>query len=89
LSRFDCGTLIGISTAGGVHEVNHQGTDDDIDAKRDGATIVAVVALRDRSLSQLGLTLGEGRLLSALVSKQVTGWLAGQTHCRRCAAASA
>jgi hypothetical protein len=66
--------------------------DRDGDAKSDGPTIVAVVERRDRSLSQLGLTLAEGRILlaevqSALVSKQVTGWLSDQTHCRRCAAA--
>jgi hypothetical protein len=40
---------------------------EDGDAKRDGTTIVAVIERRDRSLSQLGLTLAEGRILRTKV----------------------
>ena len=59
------------------------------DASHEGKTVVAVVERRDRSLSQLGLTLAEGRSLlaevqSALVSQQVAGWVSGETDCRRC-----
>ncbi len=50
--------------------------DGECDAKRDGNTIVAIVDRRDKDLSQLGLTLAEGRSLlaevqSALVSRGV------------------
>ena len=46
------------------------------------AGVVIVIERRDRSLSQLGLTLAEGRSLlarvqSILVAKQVTGWSSG------------
>ena len=65
---------------------------DDGDADRDGATILAVVERRDRSLSELGLTLAESRALlaevqSTLVSQQVAGWICGETDCRRCGSA--
>ena len=51
-----------------------------------------VIERRDRSLSQLGLTLAEGRsflarVQSVLVAKQVAGWSSGHLHCRRCGAA--
>src|SRR4030095_3073968 len=53
---------------------------------------LAVIERGDGSLADLALTLAEGRSLSAtvqteLVSKQVAGWLSGQTHCRCCGAA--
>lgn len=53
------------------------------------ATIVAVVERQDRSLTDLGLTLAEGRALladvqSLLVSQQTAGWMAGQLACCRC-----
>lgn len=51
-----------------------------------------MIERRDCSFADLGLTLVEGRSLLAkvqaeLVSKQVEGWLSGQTHCRCCGAA--
>ncbi len=63
--------------------------DGECDAKREGSTIVAIVDRRDKDLSQLGLTLAEGRSVlaevqSALVSQQVARWLSANTHCRRC-----
>lgn len=66
--------------------------DGDSDTKRDGSTIVAIVDRGDKDLSQLGLTLAEGRSLlnevqSALVSRQVERWLSANTHCRRCGSA--
>src|SRR5713226_535634 len=65
--------------------------DEDCDVVEDDGVVI-VIDRRDRSLSQLGLPLAEGRsLLSkvqpALVSKQVEWLLSGQTHCRRCGAA--
>ena len=65
--------------------------DEDCDVVEDDGVVI-VTERRDRSLSQLGLTLAEGRSLlakvqSVLVAKQVTGWSSGQTHCRRCRAA--
>src|SRR5260370_24643722 len=61
--------------------------DEDCDVVEDDGVVI-VIDRRDRSLSQLGLTLAEGRSLlakvqSVLVAKQVTGWSSGQTHCRR------
>ena len=58
--------------------------DGDRDASHEDRTVLAVVERRDRSLSQLGLTLAEGRSLlaevqSALVSPQVAGWVSGET----------
>ena len=69
--------------------------DGDGDTVNDGDGVLGVLAVvkrRDCSLTQLGLTLAEGRSLLAkvqaeLVSKQVECWLSGQTHCRRCGAA--
>ena len=66
--------------------------DGDSDMGNDGDGILAVVERRDGSLTQLGLTLAEGRSLLAevqaeLISKQVEGWLPSQTHCLRCGAA--
>jgi hypothetical protein len=66
--------------------------DGDSDTKRDGSTIVAIVDREDKDLSQLGLTLAEGRSLltdvqSALVSQQVETWLSANTRCRRCGSA--
>jgi hypothetical protein len=66
--------------------------DGDSDTGNDGDGVLAVVERRDGSLTQLGLTLAEGRSLLAevqagLISKQVEGWLSGQTHCLRCGAA--
>ena len=67
-----------------------------IDARLEGkcasaaeATIVAVVERQDRSVSDLGLTLSEGRALlaevqSVLAAHQAAAWLAGQATCRRC-----
>ncbi|EON18763.1 hypothetical protein ASL20_25875 [Cupriavidus necator] len=54
--------------------------------------VLAVIERCDGSLADLGLTLAEGRSLLAkvqteLVSKQVAGWLSGQTRCRCCGAA--
>src|SRR5258708_27159208 len=54
-----------------------------------GATIVAVVERKDRSVADLGLTLAEGRALlaevqSLLVSQQTAGWMESQLACHRC-----
>src|SRR5882757_6015911 len=54
-----------------------------------GATIVAVVERKDRSVADLGLTLAEGRALlaevkSLLVSQQTAGWMESQLACDRC-----
>ena len=64
-----------------------------IEARLEGAqtsamAIVAVVERQDRSLTDLGLTLAEGRALladvqSILVSQQAAGWMAGQVACCR------
>jgi hypothetical protein len=53
------------------------------------ATIVAVVERKDRSITDLGLTLAEGRALlaevqSLLVSEQTAGWMESQLACDRC-----
>jgi hypothetical protein len=58
------------------------------------ATIVAVVKRQDRSLTDLGLTLAEGRALlaevqSMLVLQQAAGWMASQAACGRCGSALA
>jgi hypothetical protein len=55
--------------------------DEDRDVVEDDGVLI-VIERRDRSLSQLGLTLAEGRSLlarvqSILVAKQVTGWSSG------------
>ena len=57
----------------------------------DDTVTLAVVERRDRSLSELGLTLEEGRALLAqaqtvLVSQQVGGWTSSEMNCRRCGA---
>ena len=62
------------------------------DAEHDGSTVIAIVDQRDKELSQLGLTLAEGRCLvaeaqSVLVSRQAQSWLAANTHCPRCGSA--
>lgn len=56
------------------------------------ATIVASVERPDQSVSDLGLTLAEGRALlaeiqSVLISQQAASWMAGQLACRRCGSA--
>jgi hypothetical protein len=66
--------------------------DEGSDIGHAGEGVLAVIERRDGSLADLGLTLAEGRSLLAkvqteLVSKQVAGWLSGQTHCRSCGAA--
>ena len=53
------------------------------------AAIVAVVERQDRSVTDLGLTLAEGRALlaevqSTLVLQQAASWMAGQAACCRC-----
>ncbi|MGU7771741.1 hypothetical protein ACV229_16415 [Burkholderia sp. MR1-5-21] len=58
----------------------------------EGDGVLAVIERPDLSLTELGLTLAEGRTLLAkvqteLISKQVQRWLAGQTHCESCGAA--
>jgi hypothetical protein len=63
-----------------------------LNVTHDGDEVLAMVARRDCSLAQLGLTLAEGRSLLAkvqaeLVSKQVEWWLSGKTHCQHCGAA--
>lgn len=57
------------------------------DAGRADNAVLAVIERPDRGLSQLGLTLSEGRSLlaevqRAFVSRQVDVWLAGQMYCR-------
>jgi hypothetical protein len=54
-----------------------------------GATIVAVVERKDRSVADLGLTLAEGRALHAEVqslpvSEQTAAWMESQLACHRC-----
>jgi hypothetical protein len=66
--------------------------DEDDNASRADNAVLAVIERPDHDLSQLGLTLSEGRSLlaeaqRALVSRQVDAWLTGQMHCRFCAAA--
>lgn len=66
--------------------------DEGSDTGHDVDGVLAVIERRDCSLADMGLTLAEGRSLLAkvqaeLVSKQVEGWLSGQTHCRCCGAA--
>ncbi|GAB7540464.1 hypothetical protein CS8_001250 [Cupriavidus sp. 8B] len=65
--------------------------DEGSDTGHDIDGILAVIERRDCSLADLGLPLAEGRSLltkvqAELVSKQVEGWLPGQTHCRCCGA---
>ena len=55
-------------------------------------TILAVIERPDHNLSELGLTLTEGRALLAdvqqtLVSQQVEVWLAARTQCHLCGSA--
>jgi hypothetical protein len=74
-----------------IIEVRIVDGDDDV-SQTENAVVLAVIERPDRDLSQLGLTLAEGRSLlaeaqRALVSQQVDAWLAGQMHCRFCAAA--
>ncbi len=66
--------------------------DPEAGAAADGATILAVIERRERSLVKMGLTLAEGRSLlaeaqSALVAQQVGAWMSGHTECNRCGAA--
>ena len=56
----------------------------DTAASREDSRILAVVERRDRDLSQLGLTLAEGRSLLAevqfaVVSQQTAVWISGET----------
>ena len=65
--------------------------DADSDKVEEGGGVLAVVERPDCSLAEFGLTLAEGRSLlakvqAALISKQVQGWLSGQTRCQKCGA---
>jgi hypothetical protein len=58
-------------------------------ASREDGTVVMMISRRERNLSQLGLTLAEGRSLLAevqavLASQQAAQWIAGETDCRHC-----
>ncbi|WP_139142966.1 ISKra4 family transposase [Janthinobacterium sp. HH100] len=93
--RHDCGNLTGIATAREMVMrliIEARIVDGDDDTSRADNAVLAVIERPDHSLSQLGLTLSEGRSLlaevqRALVMQQVDSWLAGQMHCRFCAAA--
>lgn len=66
--------------------------DEDNDASRADQAVLAVIERPNNSLSELGLTLSEGRSLLAevqrtLVSQQGDAWLAPQMHCLFCGAA--